>query len=384
MSAERSAADHLSDHLDAVVAGEPTRAPARDASIDAAVARFFAADDAPGPPPGLADDIWEELMHARATPVASEPGSRLAPNGRVSQPWLGTPLALPPSRGRWFLTQIATAALVLLALVGSLVVFGPLRPNSSAWLPVLPAIGGTPTAEGGIVTETLIDVPDAALPVGPVQVYVVVTELQPGVSSTLGGQVGTLSYRVEQGDVRITHAGVEQVVHAGEQWSAPVDGVATFENVGEDVARIVEADVNDAIATSSLDANYASKFSDAQGGSESFVITEAADLTTGSGRVTLERLTLPPGAALAPYTKTKFDWIGIAAGRLGVRLQGERLPFRWDSGEERTFGLVESLPPIPAGTEMTLRNADDVPLVLYRMTLTPSDTADSAAATPDP
>lgn len=384
MSAERSAADHLNDHLDAVVAGEPTRTPAFDPSIDAAVARFFAIDDAPGPPPGLADQIWEELMQVRATPVAPESGSRLLPNGRVSRPWFGTPLALPPSRGRWFLTQIATAALVLLALIGSFVVFGPLRSKSSAWLPALPAISGTPTAASGIVTETLIDVSNAPLPAGPVQLYVVVTELQPGVSSTLDGQVGTLSYYVEQGTVLITHPGVEQVVRAGEQWTAPVDGEAAFENVGEDVARIIEADVNDAIATSSLDANYASKFSDPQGGSESFVITAAADLTTGSGRVTLERLTLPPGTALAPYAKTKLDWIGIAAGRLGITLQGERLPFRWDSGEERTFGLVESLPPIPAGTEMTLRNADDVPLVLYRMTLTPRGAGDAAAATPDP
>ena len=176
--------------------------------------------------------------------------------------------------------------------------------------------------------------------------------------------MGTSSYYVEQGTVRIAHSGVEQIVHAGEQWSAPVDGDWGLENVGDDVARIVEVDVNDAIATSSVDASTNSKFSDPQGYADSFVIKRATDLATGSGgvtRVTLERLTLPPGTALDPYTKTQFDWIGIAAGRVGVTLEGERLPFRWDPGEERTFGLYQTLPPIQPGTEMTLRNAGDDP-----------------------
>ena len=80
--------------------------------------------------------------------------------------------------------------------------------------------------------------------------------------------------------------------------------------MGVDVARIVEADVQDALATSSLEANYASKFSDPQGGSESFVIQAATDLTTGTGRVTLERLTLPPGSDGAVHQDLQFDWIG--------------------------------------------------------------------------
>jgi hypothetical protein len=144
--------------------------------------------------------------------------------------------------------------------------------------------------------------------------------------------------------------------------------------VGDDVARIVEADVNDALATSSLDANYASKFSDPEGYADIFVISAATDLTTGSGRVTLERLTLPPGTAMAPFTKTQFDWIGVAAGRVGVTLEGERLPFRWDPGEERTFGLFQTLPSIQP----------DEPLVLYRLAIAPSGAGGSGAATPTP
>jgi hypothetical protein len=118
------------------------------------------------------------------------------------------------------------------------------------------------------------------------------------------------------------------------------------------------------------------------------VIQAATDLTAAAGGgvtgITLERLTLPPGTALDPYVKTDLDWVGIAAGRLGVTLEGERLPFRWDPGEERSFGLSQSLPAIQAGTEVTLRNASDVPLILYRLTIEPGGTEGSAAATPMP
>jgi hypothetical protein len=154
--------------------------------------------------------------------------------------------------------------------------------------------------------------------------------------------------------------------------------------VGDDVARIVEADVNDAIATSSVDAGTGNKFSDPQGYADIFVIQAATTLPPGMGRVTLERLTLPPGTALAPYAKTPFDWIGVAAGRVGVTLEGEHLPFRWDPGEERAFGLYQTLPAIQPGTEMTLRNAGETPLILYRLTLTPSTDGTPTSTTPAP
>ena len=381
-------ADRLDRFLDALVAStdrSPNGLAPLDHELAATVRQFHSHDDAPPANPRFADRLLEDLMHTTTlhdSAVFPVPPAR--PKLRDRHAAARSVPRLDTSRLRWTLGQLATAVLVLLALVGSVVALGSLRGRTSAWLPMLPAISGTPTAESGIVTETLIDVADAPLPAGPVQLYGMVTELQPGVSSTLGGQVGTMSYRIEQGTVKISHSGVEHVVHVGEQWSAPIDGVAAFENVGDDVARIVEVDVLDAVATSSVDASANSKFSDPQGYSESFVISAATDLTTGSGRVTLERLTLPPGTVMAPYAKTPFDWVGIAAGRLGITLEGERLPFRWDPGEERTFGLSQSMPAIPAGTEVTLRNAGDEPLVLYHLRIEPSGGGGSRAATPTP
>jgi hypothetical protein len=381
-------ADRLDRFLDALVAStdrSPNGPLLPDHELAATVRQLQAHDDAPPANPRFADRLLEDLMHAKTPHDASTfPLPPALPSVRDRQAPSRSVPRLDTSRLGWTLGQLATAAVVLLALVASFIVLGPLRSRSSAWLPVLPAISGTPTAEGGVVTETLIDVPDASLPAGPVQIYSGYTELQPGVSASLGGQVGTSFYRVEQGTVRIFHSGVEQIVNAGEQWSAPVNGEWGLENVGDDVARIVEADVNDALATSSIDASTNSKFSDPQGYADIFVISAATDLTTGSGRVTLERLILPPGTAMAPFAKTQFDWIGVAAGRVGVTLEGERLPFRWDPGEERAFGLFQSLPAIPAGTEMTLRNAGDEPLVLYHLTIAPSGAGGSGAATPTP
>jgi hypothetical protein len=72
-----------------------------------------------------------------------------------------------------------------------------------------------------------------------------------------------------------------------------------------------------------------------------------------------------------------------------MTLEGERLPFRWKSGAERTFRYGQYLPALQPGTRMTLRNAADDPLVLYRLTLTPiasnATTAGPASAgTPTP
>jgi hypothetical protein len=98
----------------------------------------------------------------------------------------------------------------------------------------------------------------------------------------------------------------------------------------------------------------------------------------------LERLTLPLGSALPPQEASPFTWTEVGEGALGLTLEGEQLPFRWKSGAERTFRHGQYLPALQPDTRMTFRNAGDTPLVLYRLTLTPSDAGGSAAATPAP
>jgi hypothetical protein len=77
-------------------------------------------------------------------------------------------------------------------------------------------------------------------------------------------------------------------------------------------------------------------------------------------------------------------WTEVGAGALGLTLEGEHLPFRWKSGTERTFRPGQSLPTLQPGTQMTLRNAGDDPLVLYRLTITPRGAEGAATGTPAP
>jgi quercetin dioxygenase-like cupin family protein len=93
-------------------------------------------------------------------------------------------------------------------------------------------------------------------------------------------------------------------------------------------------------------------------------------MPAGTVRVVLTQVTLPPGASLPPYEATALDWVGVMAGRLGLTLEGEGLPFRWRSGTEREFGRLQALPILTPGWRVTLRNAGEEPLVLYRLTIT--------------
>jgi mannose-6-phosphate isomerase-like protein (cupin superfamily) len=161
MSPNRAAPGRLSEHLDAVVSGEPGRPGGLDPATIETVARFFAADDAPPPPSGLADRIWSELSHQRQAspngsrhtilPPSSEHASRTAPE-RPPKP---LPQRSPSSHGR-FLSLLAAAALVALTLVGTLVaVRGPQRLLGQEERPVnIPAISGAPNAT--TVMETLV------------------------------------------------------------------------------------------------------------------------------------------------------------------------------------------------------------------------------------
>jgi hypothetical protein len=372
--------NHLLDALSDGAASSPNGS-LPDHELAAFIQDLHAYDDAPPADPRFADRLLEDLMHATTLHDATAFPQAPLPL-TVRDRFMPSPALPARSRPGRTLGQLATAALVLLALVGSIVVLGPLRPPNAAWLPIVPAISRTPEVLSGIVIETLIDIPDASLPAGPVQLYAGYTELPPGMSQSLGNQFGTSAYYIEQGSVKIRHADEEKVVHTGEQWISAQEGDWGLENVGDDMARVIEADVNDALRTSSVEANYHSKFSETEGYADIFVIQAASTLPSDGGRLTLERIMLPPGTAMEPYAKQEFQWLGVAQGRVGVTLVGERLPFRWDSGEERSFGLYKSPPAIQAGTEVTLRSVGNAPLVLYRLTIVPNDAEDAAAATP--
>ena len=156
MGQDRSAADHLNDHLDAAAAGDATRSHALDPAILATVERFFAADDAPGLPPGFADHLWRELIHETTSVeiVPLIPALHPERNGRTP---IGLRHTTLPNRGPSALAYFATAALVLLTLVGGFVgLRGSLRLMNSEQRVIIPAIDST--AESKIPTGSIADV----------------------------------------------------------------------------------------------------------------------------------------------------------------------------------------------------------------------------------
>ena len=114
------------------------------------------------------------------------------------------------------------------------------------------------------------------------------------------------------------------------------------------------------------------------------VILSSTDaLPAGAARLVVERLMLPPGAALPSYTATGRDWVDVETGTLGLTLEGPRVPYPMRSGVERTFVPGVGLPAIDAGTRVTLRNPEETPLVLLRLTLAPVAAA-AGEGTPAP
>lgn len=175
MSPDLGAAERLSEHLDAVVTGTAVPTSQTDPVMTETAARFFAADDAPAPPPDLAGRIWANLLSAHqhrsgreseagsqkseetpaTAPFAHRDGRRAGDEEKRDRPPTSKPGIPTLVRSRWekgvssgdasdfrppasdshwgegqrrLLAPLATAALVVLTLIASLVaVLGPLQ-----------------------------------------------------------------------------------------------------------------------------------------------------------------------------------------------------------------------------------------------------------------
>src|SRR5215207_6318697 len=113
----------LSDVWEALVRGEPADAPEITAFVRSVVGDLAAIDRVTSLSPTRREQIWEDMMKSVAapgSPVTIRSSHRLSPNGRMSV----VPLPVsPPTRPFHLGAILATAALVLLTLVASLVAF---------------------------------------------------------------------------------------------------------------------------------------------------------------------------------------------------------------------------------------------------------------------
>jgi hypothetical protein len=153
-NADHTPGDRLNDHIDDLVAGDPSSTHDLDSDTAEAVRRFFASDDAPPPPRDLTTQIWEKIMNvsaqAGAIPLRPVAGAPPVPNGRAPQhAWWRevVPATVSHRRGRWAFAQLATAALLLVTLGLGYLAFGPLRsgPDRPTAIPGV-AVPATPVA----------------------------------------------------------------------------------------------------------------------------------------------------------------------------------------------------------------------------------------------
>jgi DNA-binding beta-propeller fold protein YncE len=159
MPDHRAAVDGVSAYWDALVLGQETTGIDLDPDVAEAIRRFQAL--AAAPPSTARERVWQ-TMHAAAA-IQRESEDPMQPSVVLdrSRPLLSRirPGAVPlPWRGRthWLLAQLATAALLVLTLVASFLVFGPPRGNRGSEAPAfIPAISATPEMVGAPVAEFL-------------------------------------------------------------------------------------------------------------------------------------------------------------------------------------------------------------------------------------
>ncbi len=384
MILDRAPAGPLSDHLDVVVTGQTAPSSGLDPALAATVERFFAADDAPAPPPGLADRLWVELLRNTA-PTHGLP-SAVAPQPR---PDALPPLAFPepdPPRDpvplRWARAQLATAALVLLVLLGTLLVTrGPLRligpEDQPASIPAMEA------PEVAAVAEALITTWPAENP--PFWASVQRITLDPGavegVYATDATGIGLDLFTVESGQVAVdadgpvvvtrgslaggaepttAPEGTTIVLEEGDQLFVPADVTFTRRNTASTQSTTLDFQiVNVEPMHKSPGVRYERLLPD----------RILNTVPPAPARAALHRLRLLPGSRLLVSDLPGLQLLFVEEGTLdliGVRAPGDLVPVTWSS--------------IPAGrglahfdTTPEVANRSTEPVTFLVATLAPAD-----------
>jgi hypothetical protein len=405
MSSDR-AADRLDAYLDAIVKGEAAQSDGFDPAIGASVERFFAADDAPGPPSGLADRIWDRLMDHPPSmePVTEVPALQPNLNGRAA---LDMRSITPPRRGPSALAFLATAALVLLSLIagfvairGSLHLLGP--ENSAV---VIPAIDDTPAAvlapgvsEDVVVLRATLD---QAPTEGTPRIALQRMTLQPGASQSVGSQsdtgVGSSVFTVESGQITVTAdapvlltrggpnagaapsaipAGTDVAVAVGDQLFAP-DGVTLRRrNDGGAAATVLDFSVStagDSLTSMTLPPGVTSD--------AGLPFTLPATFPAVPAEAAVHRLTLAPGAELPVRDLPGLELVYVETGDLDLVFAKAETPetpeqfitIHAGSGTE-AFGRTPD--------RAVLANRGTEPLVLLAASVVPSGAGEPTPQAP--
>ena len=351
MSPDRSAADRLNDTLDAVVTGDSARSGDLEPELVAMVERFFAADDAPAPPPGLADHLWQ-LMGPAEVEEFGPIGSAVPPNpnGRAA---IGPRPTILPGRhadsrrdGPSTLAYLATAALILLTLVGGLVAFrGSLLlvgPEQRAI--ILPATDRTPervlpseSLGNALLLRSRLD----QMPPEQVQSQQIALNrihLAPGVVEPAGSQentgVGVNLFTVESGQVTVeadapvflTHAvanaaaapsrvepGTDIMLKEGDQLYAPIGVSFRRRNGGSSPATLLSFSIG-----TDRDIGTRTQLPSGVTYDVGLPSKQSATFPALPAEAIVQRQTLPPGAEVAVRDVPGLQLVYVEAGDLDL------------------------------------------------------------------
>jgi hypothetical protein len=323
--------------------------------------------------PAFQHRLEEELL---AGPAAASPWPgqwRLHPSGPVSPPSLNghapsgawIPPSTKPNRQRWQPFQLAAAAVLALALIGSLLVlrFAGREPEHAQ--SVLDA-ASRPTV------DTLLDaeMQNAAADWTPLVVQR--WTFQPGNATLSVAPLDGPQWIVaERGTLLATVGGDQRKLGEGHALVVPANQTLRVRNPGSAAATAVRGVAAVGFAFEDYPREAISK--------QNALETEAQEaLPPGPSRVIFERLTLLAGSTLVLEPTSGQDWLDVTSGALGLTLLGDGLPPNWHSGREREISADEALPALVPGTRVTLRNLGEDSLVLLRLRVLPIDAGEGS------
>jgi hypothetical protein len=341
---ERNLADGLDSHWDALLRGEATATADLDADLSALVARLHAVGSAlpsvfPDP-----NHAWRELLHAPAPPTRgwSEETPLLArPHSNGYADLVAERRSAPPRprrRGGWVLTQLATAALLLLTLAAGFFAIRQVpeaRDEATTWVPAL--VRALESAPGGIIDTPLIEAAFTAdeLPSGEKEALYYQLTIPPGASLPYLG-APFCGCRTET----ITEGVGAEVVQSG-AYTLRLEATLRVQRAGstrpsEDIPAGTEVTL--AAGDAVLYPNYAAPGDIRNAGAEPVTLIGVAIFATDGSGVPLPPIPPEVQATLLTHSGPQ-DWETFPPGPLHVALRQVTLPPGTSIGPYHPVGL---------------------------------------------
>ena len=325
------------------------------------------------PDPRFAQQLERDLRQAFPATSANSYTFPFAPGTSLDAPQVTAHIhvpapahrAQPVAQPRWTWRQLAVVTGLVVLLAGSL---------------VAPRLIATtrPTTQLGAVGEPTTETFVAATVTGAAATWTPLTvehwRFQPGEATlTIPPLDGPQWIVADGGGIVATVDGEARALAPGESLVVPAGQSLTLRNPG-----LGESSAYRGVAAAGFSFE---EYDPAVITRETALNVEAHEaIPPGQSRIVFDRLTIPPGTLMTAEAATGQDWFDIVTGNLGLTLIGDSVPQGWESGRERELAADDPVPILVPGTDVTMRNVGDDPLVLLRLRV--SSLVDDATAGP--